>query len=102
MTVWKGSAFQCPGDSITLRHSQFNKSEKPQGTCNDGAILARATGVDSSDYTSELYVSLTNNSLNSFFNKTLMCTLINSTNDETTIGSKAIKNRNGINFSHNN
>ena len=98
ITVWKGSAFQCPGRSISLRHSQFNASEKPQGTCNNEAILARATGVVGSDYTSKLYVSLTNNSLNSLYNKTLMCAHLNSINDETTIGSITMKNTNGIKF----
>ena len=29
VTVWEGSAFQCLGSSITLRHSQFNVTEKP-------------------------------------------------------------------------
>ena len=93
ITIWEGSAFYCPGNSIILRHSKFNTSERIQGTCNDGAILARAIGVNSGDYTSELYVAVTNITLNSFYNKTLMC--VHDNYDESTIGSVTLKNTNG-------
>ena len=58
-TVWWGTAFQCDDnnqDIIDLRHSQFGRSQKPGGTCNDGAIVARAIGVFNNSYISELNV----------------------------------------------
>ena len=93
ITIWEGSAFHCPGDSIVLLHSKFNTSERSQGTCNDGAILARAIGVDSGDYISELNVTVTNSTFNSFYNKTLMC--VHHNTDESTIGSVTLKSTNG-------
>ena len=46
-TVWRGTAFQCVSRSneIILRHSGFRESYNPAGTCNNGAIIARALGV---------------------------------------------------------
>lgn len=76
-TVWEGSALDCPqsDDIITLIHREFNNvSEKPPVTCNNGAILASAIGVDGINYTSQLNVSVTKNSLNLLLdNKTLKC-----------------------------
>ena len=60
-TIWSGSAFQCVNTNqnlISLRHSQFSSLDKPQGVCNDGAIIARAIGVDGNNYTSQLNVSV--------------------------------------------
>ena len=59
-TVWQGIAFQCDNNNIgdiSLRHSQFRESEKPEGSCNNGAIVARAIGVINGSYISELNVT---------------------------------------------
>ena len=61
-TVWRGSAFmRCHGSNtkdISLRHTQFNSLDKPRGFCNNGAIVARAVGVDGDNYTSQLSVTV--------------------------------------------
>ena len=61
VTVWKGTAFQfhCNNrESISLRHSQFRDSEKPEGYCNNGAIAARALGIVNNSYISQLNVTV--------------------------------------------
>ena len=60
-TVWLGTAFQCDGNThgfIALRHTQFGRSHKPEGTCNNGAIIARAIGVVNDSYISQLNVTV--------------------------------------------
>ena len=66
-TVWQGTAFQCVGNRIVLRHSQFTAS--PQGTageCSDGlnTITGRSLRVSGDCHTSQLNVTLSS-SLNS-------------------------------------
>jgi hypothetical protein len=59
ITVWQGSAFQCPqtSDEIALRHAQFLGSV---GVCNDGAICAHAHSIQSPDcFISNLTVYIT-------------------------------------------
>jgi hypothetical protein len=58
-TVWQGTAIQCVSNnenSISLRHSQFEGSYKPIGSCN-GAIVAQAIGVVNNSYISQLNVT---------------------------------------------
>ena len=57
-TVWEGTAFECVGNSITLRHTRFNVADGVSGDCNNGDIrlLARSIGVDNDCYTSQLSV----------------------------------------------
>ena len=58
-TVWQGIAIQCDSNNrefISLRHSQFLESSKPEGTCSNGAIVARALGVVNGSYVSQLNV----------------------------------------------
>ena len=38
-TVWRGSAFDCIGEAITLRHRLFTPGEGALGECNRGSIL---------------------------------------------------------------
>ena len=59
ITVWQGSAFQCPqsSDEIALRHAQFLGSV---GVCNDGAICAHAVSILAPDcFISNLTVYIT-------------------------------------------
>lgn len=59
-TVWGGNAFQCAGDSITLRNSDFGSLSSPAvGECNSRQILARGISQDNSCYISQLNVTLT-------------------------------------------
>ena len=55
-TVWTGSAFDCTGGEIILRHSAFLTAV---GLCNNGAIVARGIGVEGNNYTSQLNVAFT-------------------------------------------
>ena len=57
-TVWRGTAFQCVGNEILLRHSQFGESYNPTGFYNNGAIVARTLGVVNGSYTSQLNVTV--------------------------------------------
>ena len=66
-TIWRGSAFNCAGDAITLIHQNFI-----DGTirgCNDGDIVGQSVGVDGEFYTSQLNVTISAG-LNS---KTVVC-----------------------------
>ena len=59
--MWQGIAFQCDNNNhefISLRHSQFLESEKPEGACSSGAIVARALGVVNGSYVSQLRVTV--------------------------------------------
>ena len=57
-TVWRGTAFNCPGSAnvISLGHSSFNISGGTTGTC--GAITAASVGVVDNCYTSRLMVNV--------------------------------------------
>ena len=74
-TIWKGSAFpECGSNNrneISLRHTQFNSDSEslPVGVCNNGAIAARAIGVDGDNYTSQLNMTV-NAEMN---NRTVEC-----------------------------
>ena len=59
-TVWQGNAFNCDNNNqeIPLRHSQFEESIKPEGSCTNGAIVAEAIGVINDSYVSQLNVTV--------------------------------------------
>ena len=86
-TVWTGSLFDCAGDEITLRHSQFVSGSI--GECNDGAVIARSIGVKDTNgsccYASQL--SFTANSDHN--NKTVTCLHISNIN-VTDVGSLSV------------
>ena len=58
-SVWRGSAFDCPGVSnvILLGHSLFSTSGV-SGTCTNGAITAESVNVVDNCYTSRLMVTV--------------------------------------------
>ena len=68
-TVWRGTAFDCATNEITLLHSVFKSGHGAFGTCNNGAIMAQSLGVENSYYTSQLNVRLTSDTVG----KTVMC-----------------------------
>ena len=55
-TVWKGSFFDCPSNSIVLRHSVFTPGIN--GTCNNGEIVANGIEVINNIYSSQLAVTV--------------------------------------------
>jgi hypothetical protein len=62
-TVWKGTAFNCPGrgNEIELRHAQFESGDA-MGECNGGNIIGQSRNrtVDdpNSKFTSQLTIHL--------------------------------------------
>ena len=59
VTVWTGTAFDCPysGNEIILLHRHF--LNHAYGSCNNGAIEARFLSVKGNNYTSQLNVTVT-------------------------------------------
>ena len=59
-TVWRGSAFNCIGDRIFLRHSQFEIGISEM--CNNGRIIGRSINTTSDSdgikYISQLIIQL--------------------------------------------
>ena len=58
-TVWRGTAFNCPGSSnvISLRHSLFSTTGA-SGTCTNGAITAESVGAVDNCFTSRLTLNV--------------------------------------------
>ena len=59
ITLWEGTAFQCPANGIVLRHNLFMNGITQ--TCNDGNIIGQSVQVDNNRYTSQLKVTVTSN-----------------------------------------
>ena len=59
-TVWQGTAFQCVGNKILLRHSQFTAPQGTTGECNSNSamIIGRSLRVEGDCYTSQLNVTV--------------------------------------------
>ena len=56
-TVWKGSALDCVGNEITLRHRLFTSREGALGECNRGSVLGSSLRLEAeSFYVSQLSV----------------------------------------------
>ena len=75
-TVWAGDAFNCSGtdNEIVLLHSRFHN--EINGSCNNGAIVARSLSVEGENYTSQLNVTVTPDTAG----KTVECNSDNGTN----------------------
>ena len=59
ITVWSGSAFNCTGNNILLRHSQFMSPYGVNGTCNNGKIVGYSLRVIADNcFTSQLNVTV--------------------------------------------
>ena len=59
ITVWRGSAFNCSGNNILLRHSQFMSPYGVNGTCNNGEIIGYSLRVTADNcFTSLLNVTV--------------------------------------------
>ncbi|XP_064397731.1 uncharacterized protein LOC135344450 [Halichondria panicea] len=86
ITVWSGTAFDCPANNVILVHSQYSGGTAV-GTCTSGAIIGNGTSVDTSGaepcYTSELSVTISAN----MDGQTVMC----SRDDSTVIGSHSLQ-----------
>ena len=56
-TVWRGSALDCIGNEITLRHRLFTSGEGAEGECNSGSVLGRSLRLEAgSFYVSQLSI----------------------------------------------
>ena len=56
-TVWRGSALDCIGNEITLRHRLFTSGEGARGECNSGSVLGRSLRLETgSFYVSQLSI----------------------------------------------
>ena len=77
-TVWTGNLFECPGNTIVLRHQEYGSAI---GECNNGAVIARSIGVldinGSRCFSSQLTVTI-NIEMN---NKTVTCLYSNGTTE---------------------
>ena len=57
-TIWTGSAFNyCDSNEIILLHYRFDTGTN--GMCNNGAIVGRSLSVEGNNYTSQLNVTIT-------------------------------------------
>ena len=57
ITVWRGSAFDCKIEEISLRHRLFRAGVA--GECNNGSIMAQSLREQDGFYTSQLSVTFT-------------------------------------------
>ena len=57
ITVWRGTAFNCAGNEITLRHNTFESGDAA-GECNNRAIVGRGLHKVNDCYTSQLNISI--------------------------------------------
>ena len=60
-TIWNGTAFsgcQQNPNEILLQHSRFNTTGST-GTCNNGNIVGQSVSVQGNNYTSQLNVTIT-------------------------------------------
>jgi hypothetical protein len=82
-TVWRGTAFDCPGrlNEIELRHTRFNETGLATGECNNGNIIGRGRnrtfdGHTDSKFTSQLtiHLPLMNATSNTLEGDTVECT----------------------------
>lgn len=98
-TVFEGSAFDCENshNEIKLLHLRFNSTDGARGTCNNGIIVGRSTGVEDSLYTSQLDVRISSN----LIGRTVECIHDNGTTTETVgIYSLMVANGNGETSMH--
>ena len=58
-TVWRGSAFDCTNEEMSLRHRHFTSESGVAGQCNNGSIVGQSLGVQDGQYTSQLNVTVT-------------------------------------------
>ena len=94
VTIWKGTAFDCEdrNNKITLIHNRFMSPGGTSKDCNNGAIVAQSIGVEDSQYSSQLNVTVTDD----MAGKTIMCLTANASDQiiqfstTITIGMKAV------------
>ena len=58
--LWNGTVFSsCPQGEIILPHSQFTSTRSSIDTCNDGDIVGRGLRIEGNNYTSQINVTIT-------------------------------------------
>ena len=78
-TVWTGTAFDCSSGEITLLHSSYGDDDGTFGVCNNGNIVARSLGVEGSNYSSQINVTV----IPDIIGKTISCINYDGTNEIT-------------------
>ena len=81
--LWRGSAFDCRDNDISLIHSRF-ESGLAVGECNNGSIKGQGIRVEGSCYTAQLNITVSSDMIG----KTIECVHDNST--ETIIGTLTV------------
>ena len=82
MTIWTGTFFDCPGNEIRLRHSQYPIKKD----CNSRDIVAKIVGVLDNCYTSQLIITIREEMIN----KTIKCIHDNNEESGIIIGQKSL------------
>ena len=91
-TVWRGSALDCIGNAITLRHRLFILGEGAQGECNSGSVLGRSLRLEAgSFYVSQL--SIRNSS--EVVGESIECVLFDSNITDRLIGHAVVNTTTG-------
>ena len=79
-TIWTGTAFSgCRQNVILLQHHHFISTRGTIGICNNGDIVGQSLGVQGSNYTSQLNVTITQETAG----KTITCVYDALTSDQT-------------------
>ena len=85
-TFWRGSAFSnCQRNEIQLRHSEYTNPQAT-GECNGGEIAAKSVGVSENCFTSQLNVSIGEETIN----KTVECVHTDTQDITTSIGQRTL------------
>ena len=81
-TIWNGTAFSgCPQDEIILFHYQFTSRRGSIGTCNEGDIVGQGLIVEGNDYTSQLNLTITPDTVGKTINCAYDALTADSSND---------------------
>ena len=57
VTIWTGTALNCPSDEVLLFHRRFTRLDRI--TCNNGATVAQILHTLNNSYTSQLNITVT-------------------------------------------
>ena len=83
-TIWRGSAFDCTGQEISLLHRLYTDNSthtRAYGVCNDGSIVAQSLRLENDTYVSQLNVTVSD----SVIGKSIECIFDNTSTTTTMI-----------------
>ena len=71
-TVWRGSALDCIGNEIILRHRLYTSRDGAQRECNSGSVLGRSLRIEAGSF----YISqLTIRNISEVIGESIECVL---------------------------